>query len=223
MNGFCNDFVRHLKEIWEIRNIPQIYLFTTFIILRGIVSPTFTDFWYYYVTEKRDFSQMTVGLVQVLGSIILILGSILYEKKLSKWEFRTIITSSNVVRFVAGVVGILFVSNYHLKLGLNDLWCYIIMILFKDYILIILFELPTFVLLAKITPKHIECTVFSFLASTLHWANDIFAPTIGGMINDAFLGITRENMDDSKFFGLAQIETWLSLTPIFLMALIPMR
>ena len=56
MNGFWVDLKRSGRDIWEIRKIPEIYRVLLYIVLRAMVTPSFGDFWYYYLTNVKDFS-----------------------------------------------------------------------------------------------------------------------------------------------------------------------
>lgn len=91
MNGFVVDIKRSFREVWEIRHIPQIYKVLLFLVLRGLVRPSFGDFWYYYITNIKGFSQMTIGFLGVVGHISTLLGSVLYQKYFCNWEFRNIL------------------------------------------------------------------------------------------------------------------------------------
>lgn len=58
--------------------------------------------------------------------------------------------------------------------------------------------LPTLALFAKITPKKIEGTVFAFLTGTTNLANNVLAPMVCVWINEKFVGVTAENLDNYK-------------------------
>jgi Na+/melibiose symporter-like transporter len=92
MNGFWIDLKRSVKDIWEIRRIPEIYKVLLYLLLRCLVTPSFSDFWYYYVTNIKGFSQIVVGMIAVVGNVSLLIGSVMYSKYFFKWEFRTILT-----------------------------------------------------------------------------------------------------------------------------------
>tara|TARA_B110000285_G_C14908924_1_gene506931 strand:+ start:408 stop:809 length:402 start_codon:yes stop_codon:yes gene_type:complete len=79
MNGFMKDLKRTIKEIYEIRKIPEIYKVLFYIILRGLLVPSFGDFWYYYVINVKDFSQYQYGMMTLVGNIALMIGAALYS------------------------------------------------------------------------------------------------------------------------------------------------
>jgi MFS family permease len=124
MNGFVIDLKRSGKEIYEIRRIPEIYLVLLYIILRGMLVPSFGDFWYYYVINVKEFTQFQYGMMSVVGNIALMIGAFLYSKYFFKWEFRYILTVSNLIAFVGGVLGAAFVLDIHKMVGLSDYFFY---------------------------------------------------------------------------------------------------
>jgi hypothetical protein len=183
MNGFWLDLKRSLRDIYEIRRIPQIYRVLAYIILRSVVTPSFGDFWYYYLTNVKEFSQIAIGFMSVIGNISLLLGSVMYSKYFFKWEFRTILTQSNVIVFVGGIIGVIFILNLHQYIGLNDVFFYGIQSFFEDALLLAFIDLPCMVLFAKVIPKNIEGTVFAFLTGTINFGNGVVSPTTGSLIN----------------------------------------
>ena len=223
MNGFCKDVKRSLREIWEIRRIPEIYRVLGYLVLRGLAVPSFSSFWYYYTTKIKGFSQFVIGLMGVIGNISLFLGAILYNKYFQKWEFRRILAASNFIVLFGGLLGVIFINNGHRYFGIPDVLFYSIQSFFEDALLLSFVDLPSMVLFAKITPKHIEGTIFALLTGTINFANTVLAPALGGLINDSFVGVTTANLSDSNFLTLIWIETVMALVPLTFMNLIPLR
>jgi len=50
------------------------------------------------------------------------------------------------------------------------------------------------VLFAKITPAHVEATMFAFLCSVTNAANSFPGRILGALINKWFVGVTTEDM-----------------------------
>jgi hypothetical protein len=84
-------------------------------------------------------------------------------------------------------------------------------------------DLPLMVLFAKVTPRHVEGTVFAIFTGLSNFANGVLSPTIGSLINDMFIGVTTKNISTSNMAILCWIETFLAILPIFFMHLIPLR
>ena len=132
-------------------------------------------------------------------------------------------TVSNLIVFFGGVLGAVFVLDIHKWIGLNDIFFYGIQAFFEDALLMAFIDLPCMVLFAKIIPKNIEGTVFAFLTGTINFSNGVLSPMIGSVINDAFIGVTTDNMKQSNFIKLVWIETFLALVPILFLKLIPLK
>jgi len=79
------------------------------------------------------------------------------------------------------------------------------------------------VLFAKVTPRHIEGTVFALLTGMSNFANFVLAPAAGGIVNDLFVDVTNENLSSDNFVFLIMIECGCSLLPFLFMFLIPLR
>ena len=85
------------------------------------------------------------------------------------------------------------------------------------------FDLPIMVLFAKITPQHIEGTVFAFLTGTINFASGVLRPSIGSFINDVTFKVNKDNLSDDNMLKLNWLATLMSLLPLLFMWLIPMR
>jgi MFS family permease len=77
------------------------------------------------------------------------------------------------------------------------------------------------VLFAKITPKHIEATVFSFFTGIFNLSAMVISPNIGVLINKLFIGVTTANLEN--YYKLQMIQLVLSVIPLFLLFLIPLK
>ena len=124
MNGFVKDLKRSAYDIYEIRRIPEIYKVLIYIILRGLLVPSFGDFWYYFVINIKEFTQFEYGMMSVIGNISLMIGAACYSRYFYKWEFRYILTVSNVIGFIGGVLGAAFVLDLHKIIGLSNIFFY---------------------------------------------------------------------------------------------------
>ena len=48
--------IKTFKEVLEIRKIPQIWHVASFLVLSGLLAPSFATFWYYFNRGVRGFS-----------------------------------------------------------------------------------------------------------------------------------------------------------------------
>lgn len=160
-----------LNDIWEIRNIPEIYKVFIFIILKGCIVPSFHNFYFYFLKEVKHWSQLGVGFVTIIGNISLLIGSIMYNRYFSNWEFRKSINIANYITIIGGLLGVAFVWNLNRYIGLNDIIIYVLQAFFEDALIMSFVDLPCMVLLAKVTPRHIEGTVFAIFTGALIFTN----------------------------------------------------
>lgn len=79
--------------------------------------------------------------------------------------------------------------------------------------------IPPFVLIAKITPAHVEATIFSFAASVINAGIHFSGKYMGLAWNKAFFDVTVENMDD--FWKLCLMETCCALLCLVYIPLLP--
>lgn len=77
------------------------------------------------------------------------------------------------------------------------------------------------VLFAKITPPEIEASCFAFLTGTFNFANGVLSPMVGSKINDWFVGVKADNLDNFK--TLCAIGLITSFIPFTFLSMIPLK
>ena len=87
-------------------------------------------------------------------------------------------------------------------------------------LLMAFFMLPPFVLIAKITPAHVEATVFSFAASVINVGFHFGRKYMCLTWNALFFHVTTENME-TEFWKLNVLEICLALLSFIYVPLIP--
>ena len=194
-----------------------------YVIIRGLLNPSFSSFWYYYVTKIKEFSQFFIGMMSMLGYVALLTGSILYQVVFAKREFRTVMILENMLSTFGGLLGVVFILDLHKKIGLSDEVYYAIQSMFLEALSMSFFDLPIMVLFAKITPKNIEGTVFALLTGLINLGSGVLSPLTGSIIDDLFVHVTRENLTNDNMVILAWIETVMALLPNLFILLIPTR
>lgn len=81
--------------------------------------------------------------------------------------------------------------------------------------------MPTLVLFAKITPDHIEATVFAVLTGMFNFVNTVLSPNAGIIVNKWFVGVTSQDL--SGYYILSLIALVMSLTQFLYIGLIPTK
>jgi hypothetical protein len=141
-----------------------------FYILVGITVPTFNDFWYYFNLNVVEISLSFNSFLSLLSNICLFLGVIVYRKYLIHSEVRTLIKFAIGMFLVAGVMGLIYSLRWNLKLGISDITMLVMMNSGDETVMYSCYFIPTVALFAKLTPNHIEASVFAFLAGIYNFA-----------------------------------------------------
>lgn len=136
-------------------------------------------------------------------------------------EVRTLLFYSTCISIVSGFCSLAFANRLHLKLHISDM----IFIVCTDTIFGVISQamnlLPTLALFAKITPKKIEGTVFAFLTGTTNLASTVLSPLVGVYINEHFVGVTADNLENYKWLCFVSLIT--SFLGFFILPLIPRK
>jgi vacuolar-type H+-ATPase subunit I/STV1 len=143
-------------------------------------------------------------MLTLIGFITLLFSTVLYNKYLRRKEFRSLFKYAIYVGFIGSVTSFIFVMRWNVTyLYINDLVFIIFTSIVTDILVLSFSNLPSMVLFAKITPKHIEATVFALLTGTSNLANGVLSPMVGAWINDRFVKVTADDL--SNFYILVII------------------
>jgi len=176
--------------------IPQIYRTILFVLLAGFTCPSFGSMFYYFNLNVVKFDISTISLLTVVGYASLLGGTMIYNRYFKEKEIRTLIKYSIVVSYFGGIFGLIFVLRLNVLIGINDVIFIIFTSVITDTLALAFSNMPLLVLFAKVTPPHIEATVFAFLTSVSNFSNTVMSPLMGAIINDFFVGVTLDNLED---------------------------
>lgn len=70
---------------------PVIYRTLLYYALCGMLVPSFQDVGYYFQLNVLQFSKLTYSLLTLLGFVSLMIGTLIYNRYLQNWEFRTLL------------------------------------------------------------------------------------------------------------------------------------
>ena len=121
----------------------------------------------------------------------------LYQSCMAQWEYRNIFTFLVCMMVIRGFGDLIITMGWNLKLGISNIaWIAIEKSIFGPFVMM-LHLLPGFVLIAKITPAHVEATVFSFAASVINFGMHFGIPYMGLAWNKLFFHVDKENLSDN--------------------------
>ena len=184
--------------------------------------PTFGDISYYFVLSVVQFSKFTFSLLNIVAYCSLLIGILLYNRYFKHYEVRTLLRYSFFIGFIGQITNLIFVLRLNQKLfGIGDVAFTMITTAVTDTLLLAFTQLPTLVLFAKITPAHIEATVFAVLTGVFNFVNTVLSPNMGILINKLFVGVTSEHLEN--YHILALISLSLSLTPLLIINWLPSK
>jgi len=113
---------------------------------------------------------------------------------------------------------IIFVMRWNLKMGISDIVFVIFTSTVTDSLNYALFVVPPLVALAKMTPKHVEATMFAFCSLVTIGGKEFGGRTMGVIINK-FVNVTSSNLED--FYKLLIVQMFMCTIPLFLLNLVP--
>ena len=147
------------------------------------------------------------------------LGVILYQRFMREWETRTITRMTIFLMAMNSFSGLILTLRWNVQLGISDM-------VFSAFtqttffpLVMAFYILPPFVLVAKITPAHVEATIFSFSASVINAGIHFLGKYMGLAWNKAFFGVTTDNLDD--LWKLQLVEMCFALACLFYVPLLP--
>ena len=143
----------------------------------------------------------------------------IYSICLKKKETRTLVTISLLIQAVGALFDTALTLKWYEKLGIKP-FTFLFFTSSTLFPLIIgLFLIPPFVLIAKISPTHVEATVFAFSASIINGCMFMVARMTGIVWNKLVFHVSQDNLDSLyqcyilEFVGLLLILPFVRLIP----------
>ena len=200
----------------------MIYRTIGFFLLGGLLVPTFGDINYYFVLSVVQFSKFTFSMLNIVAYLSLLAGILMYNRYFKHWEVRNLLKYSFFIGFAGQLMNLVFILRLNQRwFGISDVVFTMVTTSVTDTLVLAFTQLPTLVLFAKITPAHIEATVFALLTGVFNFVNTVLSPNIGVLINKYCVGVTSDHLE--KYYVLALISMSLSLTPLAVIRWIPSK
>ena len=132
------------------------------------------------------------------------LVTMLYQAFLSKYESRTLIIATILLDIFVATMDLGFVRRWNVALGIGDItWLIFGSIALANLRMGLLFIVP-FVLVSKITPAHVEATVFALSASIIGMSIG-FGKIVGAVWNHYVFHVDADNMENLDKLIMFQI------------------
>jgi len=175
---------------------------------------------YYFKLNIAHFSKATYSLLHLLAFLTIFLGAVIFNRWFKNYEFRTLISMAYVIWFSHHLINLVFVLRINVAYGVDDLTFITFATLFHDALGVSFYILPLTVLFAKLTPKHIEATIFATMTGMVNLSLQVISPLIAARVAN-YLEVTKDNLDN--FSLMIAIQMPLCLVPILFIKLVPSR
>jgi len=90
-SAFCTNLKSNLSSIYKALKQKEIYMIISFFILNGLISPSFSQFSYFFYLKVCGVTQFEYSMLGVIGQCCCIIGAWFYRNRLKHMETRTIL------------------------------------------------------------------------------------------------------------------------------------
>ena len=211
---------RYITEMKEAFKLPEFRNVMLYLVVGGMLVPSFSAFSYYFMMDVIQLSKFTYSMLNVLGYICLMFGTSIFNKYFKDYEYRKLIMMDGLLTGLMAPFSMSLILRTNLNYGVPDIALIISSDIVHDITTQCFIFLPMQVIFAKIPPKHIEATSFALLAGLSNFRGTMRS-YLGTTINDKFVGVTQEDLTD--YYKLASINLACSFLPLLFLWLIPTR
>ncbi|KAL4561166.1 hypothetical protein LXL04_033328 [Taraxacum kok-saghyz] len=193
-----------------------IFVSLSWIVGSIAIVPILSGSLFCYQTQILNLDPSTIGMSKVIGQLLLLAVTVLYDRHLKTVSMRKLISFVQIVYACSLLLDLVLVKQINLKFGIpNDI--FVVCLSGMAEIIAQFKILPFQVLFARFAPKGCEGSLMSFLASAI-CLSSIFSGFLGvGMAS--ILGIT--SVDYSRLHVGILIQFMAALVPMFWIGKIP--
>ena len=147
------------------------------------------------------------------------IGILIYSVFMREFETRTLVTIALVVTLISSFANVALTLQWYEQLGMSA-FTFIFFTSSTLFPLILgLFVIPPFVLVAKISPTHVEATIFSFSASLINGCIFFLSRMMGVFWNNVLFKVEAEDLDN--LYKLYLFEMCMMLICLCYIPLLP--
>ncbi|MQM03554.1 hypothetical protein Taro_036339 [Colocasia esculenta] len=197
-------------QVWK----PSLYMYLSLALSISTHEGQF--YWYTDPKAGPAFSQEFVGMIYAVGAMASIVGVLIYHKALKDCPFRTLLFFAQLLYAVSGMLDLVFVLRWNLRLGLPDP-IFVVLEECCSRIISRIRWMPMMVLSTKLCPLGIEGTFFALLMC-IDSLGALTSKSAGGLVLHLF-HVTR---NDFRYLWLVVlIRNLLRLATLALIFLVP--
>ncbi|KAK4773389.1 hypothetical protein SAY87_028408 [Trapa incisa] len=189
---------------------PEMAYAITWFAASYAVIPTLTGTMFFYQTQYLKIDTSVLGLSKVFGQGMMLLWSVVYNRRLKSIPPRKLISTIQIVMAAFMLSDVLFVKGIYREIGLPNS---IYVVVFSGLLEVLFFFkiLPFSVLIAELCPPGCEGSIMAFLMSVVAFA--FILSGYLGVLLASMVGVTGQN-----FSGLPVgifVQAGATLLPLF--------
>lgn len=191
-----------------------------YILLSGLLVPTFDSFQYFFLLDVVGISKFTFSMLTMLTFGCFLVGTQLYNRFFKEKEYRNLVMMEAIISILVAPMTLIFVLRLNLLWDIPDMAMLIFNDIIRDVVGQFCVWIPTYVILGKICPNHIEATSYAILSGSLSFRHCL-RDWLGSIVNKRYVGVTETDL--SKYWVLVVIAWACHFLPLLLLWLIPTR
>ena len=119
--GFWKDLKKNIGEIKEAFQIRAYYATILYLVIGGLLVPSFSSFDYFFMLDVVKVSNYTLSMLGLLGYACSIVGTQLFNSYFKKWEFHSMILINAAICIIMAPLSMLFVLRKNEEWGIPDM------------------------------------------------------------------------------------------------------
>ena len=205
---------RDIKTGFKIKAFHRALLF--FVIL-GTLVPSFTDYFYYYLTDYAGISKFEYAMTNLVSYIGILCAAVVYNTLLRDKNIHFMMVLACLTNVYGAVTSLMLILGW--TFGISNFIFVLGSTAVSEVLYGVFIGLPSHVVFAKMIPPNIEASLFSITTGLTNFANLFASKQLGNLINN-LIGATDENLQDT-LWELYAIQTVMCLLPILFIWLLP--
>ena len=185
--GFVERTKINFKEIYFGFKIKALYRCILFFFIFCAVIPSFTNYFYYYLTDVLDFSDFEYAILNVVSSLCLMVTVYFYNLWFKEAESSLMLFICCLINAFGGLNSLLLIRGF--TYGMSPTAFVFLSNSVTDNLQNAIRLLSGNVLFAKLIPPNIEASLFSILTGLTNFCNFFLAKQLGNFFN-LFVGVT---------------------------------
>ena len=182
---------RDIKTGFKIKEFHRAILF--FVIL-GTLVPSFTDYFYYYITDYAGITKFEYAMTNLVSYIGLFSAAVVYNAFLRDRNIHFMMVLACLTNVYGAVTSLMLIIGW--TFGISNFIFVLGSTAVSEVLYGVFITLPSQVIFAKMIPQNIEASLFSITTGLTNFANLFASKQLGNLINH-FVGATEENLQDT--------------------------